>query len=76
MTLTDGLEAYICIILTIEFVYDYLWNTRENRIKRRKASEKKKDKSMVPAPLSGSGGKKDLEMVDRAPNVSVPSKDS
>jgi hypothetical protein len=75
MTLTDGLEAYICIILTIEFVYDYLWNTRENRIKRRRANAKK-DKGLVPAPLPNSGGKKDLEMVDRTPNVPFPSKDS
>lgn len=36
MTLMDGLELYICLILTVEFVYDYWWNTRENRIKRRK----------------------------------------
>lgn len=44
MTLTDGAELYICVILTLEFWYDYWYNTRENRIKRRKASEKK-DKS-------------------------------
>lgn len=39
MTLTDGLEAYISFILTIELVYDYWWNTRENRLKRRKKSK-------------------------------------
>lgn len=43
MLLTDGLEAYIAVILTIEFVYDYWWNTRENRLKRRKRNEKTKD---------------------------------
>lgn len=43
MSLTDGLEAYICIILTIEFWYDMWYNTRENRIKRRKKLEKTKD---------------------------------
>lgn len=41
MTLMDGLEAYICVILTVEFWYDYWYNTRENRIKRRKANGKK-----------------------------------
>ncbi len=41
MTLTDGAEVYICLILTIEFGYDYWWNSRENRIKRRKNAEKK-----------------------------------
>ena len=35
MSLTDGAEIYICLILSIEFVYDYYWNTRENRKKRR-----------------------------------------
>lgn len=40
MTLTDGAELYICLILTIEFGYDYWWNSRENRIKRRKQREK------------------------------------
>ena len=39
MTLTDGLEAYICIILTVEFYYDYWYNTRENRKKRRAKKE-------------------------------------
>lgn len=41
MTLMDGLEAYICVILTVEFVYDYWWNSRENRIKRRKKKQPK-----------------------------------
>lgn len=44
MTLMDGLEMYICVILTVEFWYDYWWNTRENRIKRRKANASKETK--------------------------------
>lgn len=35
MTLMDGLEGYICLILTIEFIYDYWWNTKEQRMKRK-----------------------------------------
>jgi hypothetical protein len=42
MTLMDGLELYICVILTIEFFYDYHYNTVEQRIKRRKKLEKVK----------------------------------
>ena len=61
MTLMDGLELYICIILTIEFWYDYWYNTRENRIKRRKTSAKK-DKIVEPAPLLSSSGKKDVAL--------------
>lgn len=61
MTLTDSLEAYVCFILTVEFIYDYIWNTRENRIKRRKASAKKE--RMDTSPVSSSSGKKDVEMV-------------
>lgn len=44
MTLTDGAELYICLILTIEFIYDYWYNSRENRIKRRKNAAKKETK--------------------------------
>jgi hypothetical protein len=66
MSLMDGLELYICVILTIEFVYDYWWNTRENRIKRRKASEKKKAKDLVPPQISSSSGAKNLAMEPRA----------
>ena len=40
MTLMDGLELYICLILTVEFWYDYWFNSRENRIKRRKNAKK------------------------------------
>lgn len=40
----DGLEMYICVILTVEFIYDYWWNSRDNRIKRRKANAKKESK--------------------------------
>jgi hypothetical protein len=39
MSLTDGLEAYIALILTVELWYDYWWNTRENRKKRRAKKE-------------------------------------
>ncbi len=35
MSLTDGLELYVCFILTAEFIYDYIWNSREARKKRR-----------------------------------------
>ncbi len=42
MTLTDGLEAYICFILTVEFIYDYIWNSREARKKRRQTAQKPK----------------------------------
>ena len=61
MNLSDSLEAYVCFILTVEFIYDYIWNTRENRIKRRKASAKK-DKIVEPAPLLSSSGKKDVAL--------------
>jgi len=61
MALMDGLELYICIILTIEFWYDYWYNTRENRIKRRKTSAKK-DKIVEPTSLLSSSGKKDVAL--------------
>lgn len=40
LPLSDYLELYVCIILTVEFVYDYLWNSREARNKRRKRQKK------------------------------------
>jgi hypothetical protein len=40
VTLNDSLEFYICVILTVEFYYDYWYNTREQRIKRRKNAKK------------------------------------
>jgi hypothetical protein len=39
MSLMDGLELYICLILTVEFIYDYWWNSREQRLKRRKKKQ-------------------------------------
>jgi hypothetical protein len=45
MTLNDGLESYVCFILTVEFVYDYIWNSREARKKR---SQKKVKYEMLP----------------------------
>lgn len=39
MSLMDGAELYIAIILSVEFIYDYWWNTRENRKKRRAKKE-------------------------------------
>lgn len=47
MTVTDGLEAYIALILTVEFIYDYWWNTREQRLKRRKKKEIKAIESIT-----------------------------
>ena len=41
MSLTDALELYIALILTVEFVYDYWWNSREQRKKRRAKKELK-----------------------------------
>ena len=37
------LETLVVFILIAEFIYDAAWNTRENRIKRRKKNEKAKD---------------------------------
>lgn len=39
MKLSDYLEAYVCFILTVEFIYDYVWNSREARNKRRKKKD-------------------------------------
>ncbi len=64
MTLTDGSEVYICLILTVEFVYDYWWNSRENRMKRRKKNEK----ALGSTQISHSGGKKDLALGSSAQN--------
>jgi len=74
MNLSDSLEAYVCFILTVEFIYDYIWNTRENRIKRRKASAKK-DKIVEPAPLLSSSGKKDVALVPQQSKGIEESKD-
>lgn len=48
MTLTDGLELYICVILTIEFFYDYYYNTVENRRKRRIKKKQEEPKNAPP----------------------------
>jgi hypothetical protein len=45
-------EWLIVVILLVEFFYDYWWNTRENRIKRRKASAKKTKEPNVQIPVS------------------------
>ncbi len=42
MTIGDSLEAYVCFILTAEFIYDYVWNSREARNKRRQKIVKPK----------------------------------
>jgi len=70
----DGLELYICIILTIEFWYDYWYNTRENRIKRRKTSAKK-DKIVEPTSLLSSSGKKDVAL-EPGQNQGTPENES
>ena len=70
MTLTDGLEAYIAVILTIEFGYDYWYNTRENRIKRRKREKAKMDKQGLREGTSLSVQKTKGEMCDM-PEASV-----
>lgn len=49
MTLSDSLELYVCIILSVEFVYDYWYNSVENRRKRRaKAIKPKKAEEIIP----------------------------
>lgn len=35
MTLTDGLELYVCVILTIEFWYDWRLNQHVKSLKKR-----------------------------------------
>lgn len=35
MTLTDGAEIYICLILTVEFWYDWRLNQHVKAIKKR-----------------------------------------
>ena len=44
MNVSDSLEAYIALILTVEFFYDLIWNNREARLKRRKREKAKMDK--------------------------------
>lgn len=39
MPLSDWFELYVCFILTVEFIYDYIWNSREARNKRRKKKQ-------------------------------------
>ncbi len=65
LSLGDWLEAYVCFILTVEFIYDYIWNSREARNKRRKNEKAKKGKSVEPSPLPSSGDKKDVAVVAR-----------
>ena len=38
------LETAVVFILIVEFIYDAIWNSRENRIKRRKANAKSKER--------------------------------
>jgi hypothetical protein len=47
MILGDYLELYVCVILTIEFWYDLIWNNREAQLKRRKNAKKEVDKQRL-----------------------------